>query len=127
MTQNANQNQWMPVVAGILTLIAGGTKLLAFFGFLIALVFVPAGSYSSWDNAPHMMWSANWMIAFMVPLLVLGILAIIGGIFMLQRRMWGMALVGGIAALIPNSLLGIAALVFIAISKDQFDHHENTD
>lgn len=124
MTEPANKNNWMPVVAGILMLIAGGTKLLAFIGVLIAMLVVPASAYSSLDSAPHMMWSANWMIALLVPLLVLGILAIIGGIYTLQRRMWGMALVGGIAALIPNSLLGIAAVVFVAISKDQFDHHE---
>jgi len=125
MTENPNQNQWMPLVAGILTLIAGGTKVLAFIGFLVALLVVPASSYSSWDSAPHMIWSPNLMLAFMVPLLVLGVLAIIGGIFMLQRRVWWMALVGGIAAMIPNSLLGIAALVFISISKDQFDQHED--
>ena len=125
MTEDLNRNQWMPLVAGILTLIAGGIKVLAFVGFMVALLVVPANSYSSWDSAPHMMWSPNWMIAFMVPLLVLGVLCIIGGIFMLQRRMWGMALAGGIAAMIPNSLLGIAALVFVAISKDQFDRHED--
>ena len=124
MTQTDN-NQWMPTVAGILTIIAGGTKVLAFFGVLITMLFVPASSYSSWDSAPHMMWSANWMIALMVPLLVLGILAIIGGIFMLQRRVWVMALVGSIAAMIPNTIFGIAALVLIAISRDQFDHREN--
>jgi hypothetical protein len=126
MTDSDNKNHWMPVVAGILTLIAGVTKLLAFLGVLIAVIFMPASAYSSLDNAPHMMWSANWMIAIMVPLLVLGVLAVIGGVYMLQRRMWGMALVGGIAALIPNSLLGIAAVVLIAISKDQFDYHDNS-
>jgi hypothetical protein len=125
MTDSDNKNHWMPVVAGILTLIAGVTKLLAFLGVLIAAIFIPASSYSSWGDAPHMMWSANWMIAFMVPLLVLGVLAIIGGVYMLQRRMWGMALAGAIAALLPNTLLGIAAVVLIAISKDQFDHHDN--
>ena len=47
------------------------------------------------------------------------ILALIGGGFALQRKKWGLALVGSIAASVLWGL-GIPALILIAISKKEF-------
>jgi hypothetical protein len=49
-----------------------------------------------------------------------GIVAIIGGIFALQRRHWGVSLAGAICALMPPStLLGILSVVFVSLSRDE--------
>jgi hypothetical protein len=56
-----------------------------------------------------------------LPLLVLGTVALVGGICALQRRRWALALAGGICALVPlATLLGILAIVFVAMSRDEF-------
>ena len=54
-------------------------------------------------------------------LLIVGILPIIGGIYALQRRKWGLALAGSIAAIFGSSLMGILATIFTALSKDEFE------
>jgi hypothetical protein len=54
-------------------------------------------------------------------MIILGIVAIIGGIYAIQRKLWGMALAGAICAIIgPSALLGILAIIFIAIGKPEF-------
>jgi hypothetical protein len=59
--------------------------------------------------------------ALALPFAVVGILAIVGGIYALQRKIWGLALAGSIAAFFPSWILGIAAIVFIALSKNEFE------
>ena len=48
--------------------------------------------------------------------------AVIVGTFALRRRTWGLALAGAICALFPPhvALLGILAIIFVALSKDEF-------
>ena len=54
------------------------------------------------------------------------LLAIIGGIMAIQRRMWGLALVGSIMGLlfawgwIVGSVLCLVGLILIAISRNEF-------
>ena len=58
-----------------------------------------------------------------VLLLVLGIVAIIGGIFSIRRNVWGLALAGAICVLFPPhvAVMGILAIIFVALSKGEFD------
>ena len=55
------------------------------------------------------------------PLIGIGIVALIGGIFTLKRRTWGFALTGAICALFPIVPLGIVAIIFLAVRKNEFD------
>jgi hypothetical protein len=50
---------------------------------------------------------------------VLGIVAIVGGISALRRKRFGLSLAGAICAL-PSIILGILAVVFIAVGKREF-------
>ena len=51
---------------------------------------------------------------------ILGILlSIIGSVFVLRRRAWGLALIGSVGTLICIPLLGIAAIVLILILKSR--------
>jgi len=57
-----------------------------------------------------------------VPLLVLGIIAIVGGISALRRKSFGLSLAGAICAL-PSYILGILAIlavIFVALGKREF-------
>jgi len=50
---------------------------------------------------------------------VLGILAIVGGILAVRKKSVGMSLAGAISALL-SGLLGILAIIFIALGKRAF-------
>ena len=64
----------------------------------------------------------GWLGAIGAPVIVLGIVAILGGIYALRRRIWGLALAGSICALIgPWFILGILAIVFVSLGKREFE------
>jgi hypothetical protein len=55
--------------------------------------------------------------------IALGVVALIGGIFALRRRLWGLALTGAILSLplMPvGPVLGILSIVFVSRSKREF-------
>ena len=60
------------------------------------------------------------MLFMVVPGLAIGVLAIVGGIFAIQRRKWGLALAGSIGASLVPILIGILAVILLIISKDEF-------
>jgi len=55
-----------------------------------------------------------------VPLLVLGIIAIVGGVSALRRKSFGLSLAGAICAL-PSYIFGILAVIFVALGKREFE------
>ena len=56
-----------------------------------------------------------------IPITILGIVAIMGGIYALKRRVWGLALAGSICSLVCVFFLGIPAIMFVAIGKGEFE------
>jgi hypothetical protein len=54
-----------------------------------------------------------------VSLLVLGIIAIVGGVAAAKRSSFGLALAGAICAL-PSGTLGVLAVIFVSLAKDEF-------
>jgi hypothetical protein len=55
-----------------------------------------------------------------VPIIALGIVAIVGGISAIRRGSFGLSLAGAICAL-PSSIMGILAVIFVAVSKEKFE------
>ncbi len=97
---------WKPTAAGILTIIAGVSIIL--LRGLMGLGY-------------------DWPLG--IASIVLGLIAIVGGIFALRRRVWGLALAGAICAVYPfhpygsliwTLVIGILAIVFVALSKNEF-------
>lgn len=110
----ANNKTWMPTTAGILEIIAGS------FGVIAAGVLnLIAGITRFVPEVPRSL--APIFVGLSVPLAILGILAIVGGVYALHRKMWGLALAGSIGAFFTSWLLGIAAIVITAMSKDEFE------
>jgi hypothetical protein len=61
-----------------------------------------------------------WLIIVGVPIFALGIVAIIGGVSAIRRNSFGLYLAGAISAL-TSLILGILAIIFISLSKKEFE------
>jgi hypothetical protein len=103
------EKTWKPPVAGVLAIIAGALEVI--FGMVFAIgVGIGAGIIGM-----------GWLSAIFAPLIIFGIIAIVGGIYALRRKVWGLALAGSICALIgPWFILGILAIIFVALGKGEF-------
>jgi hypothetical protein len=110
-----NHRTAKPVVAGALSIVAGVLSLLCVLGLLIAIVAV---NFPGSEDLPINLSAILWIIT--IPLAIIGLLAIVGGIFNIQRKYWGLALVGSIVSLIPAFWLGVASIVLTSISKSEF-------
>ena len=130
MEQPANEapepapQTWMPIAGGILSIVAGSLGLIA-IAFLITF-----GATFGADIAREVLdsvgfWDIGVPLAILslmaIPFIIINAVAIIGGIYATQRRLWGLALAGAICTLIPSQLLGVLAIIFIAMSKKEFD------
>jgi len=105
---------WMPVTAGILDLIVGVA------GLIIGIICAVIGGVLTF-------FIAGLGALLGAPLIVLSIVAIVGGLFAIRKRAWGFALAGAICGFViglpfiaPAILLGIPAIVFTALGKGQF-------
>jgi hypothetical protein len=115
---------------GILSIIVGAFEGIG-GGIMVALVIslsiplrpwlssflpsVPGGWHAhSWAIGPI------WPMITGVILLVLGIIAIAGGVSAIRRKSFGLSLAGAICALIPLNLLGLLAVIFVSLGKREF-------
>ncbi len=122
------QKTWKPMVAGILNIVSGSLRILSSIAVFIGIMlFIPVATSIGPGPVPDMpRWIvpgvlASILIIGVVLLLVVGILSIIGGIYALQRKKWGLALAGSIAAIFGSSVMGILATIFIVMAKDEFE------
>ena len=117
---------WKSTVAGVLTVVIGGIDVLAFLGSIVVVTLFGASSrFTDYVNDQiYPMTSAfflGWMIAAAVFFAVVAVLAILGGISALERKRWGLALAGSIVAIFgPWWPIGITAVVFTALGRDEF-------
>lgn len=103
------ETTWKPTVAGILVIIVGAVQVI--IGMLGATGVGLVGG----------IFGLGWLSAIFAPSIVFGIIAIVGGICALMRRVWGLALAGSIFALIgPWFVLGILAIIFVSLGKGEF-------
>jgi hypothetical protein len=105
---------WMPVTAGILDLVVGIP------GLIIGIVWAIVGGFLT-------LFIAGLGALIGAPMVVLSIIATVGGVFAIRKRAWGFALAAAICGFIvglplvaPAILLGIPAIVFTALGKGQF-------
>jgi hypothetical protein len=112
-------------ISGVLTIISGA---LGVIGGLFTYLFIPLFNVAieqdpgSFDFTSYDMSILTGFFIFCGTVgLLLGILAIIGGIFSVKRRVWGMALTGAIAGILTFFPLGIASVILISIGKTEFN------
>jgi hypothetical protein len=114
----------MPVTAGILSIVAGVMGLIAIV-FLITFGAIFGAEIAREVLKSVGFWQSGVPLtiigAIAVPLIIINAIAILGGIYALQRRGWGLSLAGAICAILPAQVLGIIAVVFVAMSKKEFE------
>jgi len=102
-----------PTVAGVLDIVMGSLILIILFIFAIGPMII--------GPVQKGIFPFNLSLSYIiVPAIIIASLAIIGGIFAIQRRKWRWALAGSIAAAISPIPLGIAAIILLAVSKNEF-------
>ena len=108
-----------PTTAGILNIIAGVLGLIwaiclfIGFGVVSGAIGIPTGYIPGF--VPGI------VLSMAIPATVIAILALVGGIFAMQRKQWGWALAGSIAAIFAFLPLGIPAIILTAQSKNEFE------
>jgi hypothetical protein len=113
-------------VGGVLS-IAGGA-LQVFFGvvvtgLVIGFTIVGRATYFSLPWMPDGRFELPLMPTVgivAVPVLILGIVGIAGGVSALRRRNLGLSLAGAICTL-PTAILGIPAIIFVVVSRREFE------
>jgi hypothetical protein len=116
-------------VAGILDITAGAfalvgaVPLLAFgLGGAVLLGVVPDADANRVAFLPAVIFLPLALLA-----LVTGIVAVAGGIAALNRRRWGLAVVGAVAAVLAFFPVGVAAVVFTILAESEIRTTGETD
>lgn len=121
---------WKPKTAGIMTIISGcyGIGIGAFLAtlgpsFSTAYPFLEP-YLGDIGGIPFDISGIGLLIgALGAAGITLGVIALIGGIFALKRRLWGLSLAGAIVSLplIPvGTVLGILSIIFLVKGKKEF-------
>jgi len=115
---------WMPTAAGVMSIVSGAMGLIAIaFLMTFAAVFGPEIAKDVLHSIGF--WQAGIPLTIIglvsLIILLLSLTSIIGGIYAIRRKSWGLALAGAICAIFPAQVLGIISVIFIAISQKEFD------
>ncbi len=109
-----------PTTAGILDIVSGAFAIMWFIMLMIAKAILSgAMGIPGMESVPAFVPAILSSIA--IPTLIIGVFALTGGIYALQRKLWGLALTGAIAATIFWFFVGIPAIVLTAQSKEEFE------
>ncbi|MFC2024682.1 hypothetical protein ACFLTJ_03845 [Chloroflexota bacterium] len=120
------EKTWKPTTAGILTIIAGCLGIGA--GALLTLLAIPlgvGGAVAGFLGQTEILGGllgglAGFLGVIGAGIIGVGIVALIGGIYALRRRVWGFALAGAILATIASTPLGVLAIIFVSMGKKEF-------
>ncbi|MFA5761521.1 MAG: hypothetical protein WCX07_00740 [Dehalococcoidales bacterium] len=124
MADKTNSQHSTAITSGILSIISAGISILFVVGvFIIEYIRYYSGDISSPPGS-------TYFIAFgglRIIALIASILAITGGIYAIKRKNWWIAFIGVAASILcfPAMILGIVAIVMLAISKKEFKMADN--
>ena len=130
MASNSDSRSGLPTAGGVLSIIAGaGEVVLALIiglltvgiRILVRLAIIPVHPGGWFEHImPFMPDIPMWLTIVGAPLFALGIVATVGGVSALRRKNFGLSLAGAICAL-PSIILGILAVIFVSVSKREFE------
>lgn len=114
------QSTWRSTTAGILDIIAGVWTFCC-----VILLFIMGGVSTIIPNIPA--WIATILFSISIPMVVMAVLAIAGGISNVVRKSWGFSLAGSIAGFFCSFtfffwgfVVGIIAIVLTVIARSEF-------
>ena len=134
MASSSGHRRGLLTAGGVLSIIAGISQIISglvlagilllpdFFMYLghlgLRMLFLPFLPGDLWE---YFMFELMGTVPVLILICtgVLGIIAVIGGISAIKRKWFSISLAGGIGAL-PSVILGILALIFMAVSKREF-------
>jgi hypothetical protein len=128
MESNGNSKSGLLTAGGVLSIIGGVLELIG--GGIVVGIGINNIVGGPWWPMPHMPW-VPWdeigltflpaiFIVVGILVLVLGAIGIAGGISALNRKSFGLSLAGAICIL-PTAILGILAIIFVSVSKREFE------
>lgn len=118
-------------IGGILSIVSGAMGALyglfvAAMGIFFSAVFPMMSRFDrSFSQSPFPVEGFTMIFAIVYGVMGLGIvmvgaLAIVGGVFAMKKRYWGVALAGSIAGTYVFFPCGIASTIFISMAKGEF-------
>lgn len=116
------KNSSSPVVAGVLSIVSGVFGILwgiTLVLFAVLMMNIDTFPVTTAHDFPFDILQVVCLVWGTI-LLILAIVAIIGGIYSFQRKLWGLALTGAIVAMLVFLPTGIAAVIFVGLSRQQF-------
>jgi hypothetical protein len=130
MASNGDSKSGLLTAGGVLSIIAGVLEVIG--GVIISLLTLGVRMMLRWEIIPPHpgdWWGQFipvipfWLFILGIPIFALGIVAIVGGAAALKRKSFGLSLAGAICAL-PSILLGILAVIFVSVSKREFEEKD---
>lgn len=120
------ETTWKPIVAGVLNVTVGVVTLMGTFFMAMLLVGIGGGILAIGRIADLIpFWFSvsveGFLVIAAIILVVLSALPLWGGIYAIQRKNWGWALIGSILAIFSSAIVGIISTVLISLSKDEFE------
>ena len=119
------EQTWKPTVAGILNIISGVVGLIAVAGLIIAFIITGGFFLPGTEEIPEFV--SSLLIGIAIPLAILSVFSLLGGIYAIRRKVWWLALTGSITSIFASIPLlgglpiGITATIFTALSKQEFE------
>ncbi|MDH7508198.1 MAG: zinc ribbon domain-containing protein [Methanomassiliicoccales archaeon] len=121
----ARQMTSKPVVGGALIIISGLIGIV--MGLILAALSGEIEEMLQDMYGPDVISAVEGaLVACGVIWFIIGLIALVGGVFAIRRKKWGFAIVGGVLALLTvgpwfiGSILGLVGLILIAMSRNEF-------
>jgi hypothetical protein len=126
MASNGGQRRGLLTAGGILSIIGGVLELIG-GGILvgIGIEYIIGGPFRLILDIIVVIESLTIVIIVGILILALGAIGVAGGISALNRKRFGLSLAGAICAL--PSILGILAVIFVALGKREFGAERKED
>jgi hypothetical protein len=112
-----------PQTAGILSVISGAIGLLgSFVGLVRILVLSVNGTLADHNFVVFGHTIAHSIyVSIVLSIFISGIIALVGGICAIRRKIWGMALAGSIASMYLITVVGLVSVILTGLSHDEFE------
>ncbi len=129
--QSSNKNS-MPLIAGILLIVAGVFSLISFITSYLALdlATIESMGFVTQFQQIYPTMTSEQVLGFVktctIVFLIIAIFPILGGILALKKKMWGIALacsiIGlfSIGILFTSSVISLIAMILLIISRKEF-------
>jgi len=128
MESNGNSRSGLLTAGGVLSIIGGILELIG-GGIVIGVGIVGIGG-AFWFIPEITCFPGKEIVAGGIPaiiiivgivILALGAIGLAGGISALNRKSFGLSLAGAICIILPTFILGILAIIFVSVSKREFE------